>query len=88
MDSSLSPGALRMTGITAARVSFAESSELLRELAELRIDPKQVERTAEALGREISDDERQVIETEPNGAATLYLGMDGNPGTLDGWTPG
>ena len=53
MDSSLSPGALRMTGITAARVSFAESSELLRELAELRIDPKQVERTAEALGRAI-----------------------------------
>ena len=66
-----------MTGITAARVSFAESSELLRELVELRIDPKQVECTAEALGREISDDERQVIETEPNCAATLFLGMDG-----------
>ena len=47
---SLSPGAVRMVGTAAARVSFAESSQLLAELAGLRIDPKRVERAAEALG--------------------------------------
>ena len=75
--SSLSPAALRMTGLTAARVSFAESSELLRELAGLSIDPKLAERSAEALGREIARDERRVVEPEPSDARTLYLGLDG-----------
>ena len=55
---SLSPAALRMTGLAAARVSFAETGALLRELAGL----VRVERQAEALGREIAHDERQVIE--------------------------
>ena len=62
---SLSPAALRMTGLAAARVSFAETGALLRELAGLDLEPKRVERQAEALGREIADDERQVIEPEP-----------------------
>ena len=75
--SSLSPAALRMTGVTAARVSFAEASELLAELAGLDIEPKLVERQAEALGRAIAEDERQVIEPEPSDAHTLYLGLDG-----------
>ena len=74
---SLSPAALRMTGLAAARVSFAETGELLRELAGLDIDAKLAERRAEALGREIADDERQVIEPEPADARTLYLGLDG-----------
>ena len=74
---SLSPAAVRMTGLTAARVSFAETGELLRELAGLDIDPKLAERQAETLGREIADDERQVIEPEPAQARTLYLGLDG-----------
>ena len=51
---SLTPGAVRMVGTAAARVSFAESSQLLAELAGLRIDPKRVERAAEALGGEIA----------------------------------
>ena len=76
-SSSLSPAALRMTGRLAATVSFAESSKLLEELAGLDIEPKLVERQAEALGREIADDERQVIEPEPSQAHTLYLGLDG-----------
>ena len=75
--SSLSPAALRMTGVTAARVSFAEASELLTELAGLDIAPKLVERQAEALGRAIAQDERQVIKPEPSKAHTLYLGLDG-----------
>ena len=74
---SLSPGALRMVGVTAAELSFGKSSTLLRELAGLAVGAKQVERHAEALGCEVADDEREVIEPEPTGAGTLYLGLDG-----------
>lgn len=76
-DTSLSPATTRMVGLTGAMVSFAEGSELLAQLAGVNVDAKQVERTAEALGREIAQDERDVIEPEPSPAATLYLGMDG-----------
>src|SRR5215471_18605992 len=38
---SLTPGVLRMTARAAARVSFAESDELLRALAGVEVDPKQ-----------------------------------------------
>ena len=74
---SLTPGAVRMVGTAAARVSFAESSELLAELGGLRIDPKRVEREAEALGREIGEDECLRVEGELPSAPTMYLGMDG-----------
>jgi len=51
----------------------------LTELAGVAVDAKQVERTAEALGEEIAEDERHC--TEPSDvlplARTLYLGMDG-----------
>jgi len=76
---SLSPAVTRMVGSAAALVSFAESSELLGALAGLPVTAKQVERTAEALGREVTEDERQHV----GGAAateiapTLYLGLDG-----------
>ena len=73
----LSPAALRMTGVAAARVSFAETSALLRELAGLDIDAKTAERRAEALGREIAADELAVVEPEPSDARTLHLGLDG-----------
>ena len=76
-DTFLSPAALRMIGIAAARTSFEGSSALLHELAGLAVAPKTVERHAEALGREIASDERRVIETERCDAATLYLGLDG-----------
>lgn len=76
-DTSLSPAVTRMVGLAAAMVSFAEGSELMQELAGVPVDPKQVERTAEALGREIAQDERGVIEPEPPSAPTMYLGMDG-----------
>ena len=74
---SLTPGAVRMVGTAAARVSFAESSQLLAELAGLRIDPKRVERAAEALGGEIAEDECLRVESEPPSAPTMVLGMDG-----------
>lgn len=76
-DTSLSAAITRMVGLSAAMVSFAESSELMRELAGVPVDPKQVERVAKALGREIADDERSVIKPESPVAPTMYLGMDG-----------
>jgi hypothetical protein len=78
--SSLSPGVLRMVGRVGAMVSFEEGHELLRELAGVEVPTKHVERAAEALGREIAEDEQRVVEppapTESL-APTLYLGMDG-----------
>ena len=76
-DTFLSPAALRMLGIAAARTSFDGSSALLRELAGLTVAPKTVERHAEALGLDIASDECHLIEPEPCGAPTLYLGLDG-----------
>ena len=73
----LSPAALRMIGITAARTSFQGSSPLLRELSGLAVGPKTVERHAEALGREVAGIECRVIEPELCDAPTLYLGLDG-----------
>jgi hypothetical protein len=77
---SLSPGVLRMAGLVGAMVSFEEGHELLRDLAGVDVPTKHVERAAEALGREVAQDEKLVV--EPPGAhealaPTLYLGMDG-----------
>src|SRR6267154_2108106 len=78
-NTSLSPALTRMTGTVGALVSFQEGSELLTELAGVAVDAKQVERTAEALGKQIAEDER--LHAEPLDALalpqTLYLGMDG-----------
>lgn len=68
-----------MVGTVGAMISFQEGGELLTELAGVAVDAKQVERTAEALGKEIAEDER--LHSEPLDALplprTLYLGMDG-----------
>ncbi len=80
VDTSLSPGVLRMVGLVGAMVSFEEGHELLRELANVRVPTTHVERAAEALGREVAEDERRVVEppaTDEPVAPTLYLGMDG-----------
>ena len=66
-----------MTGLAAARASFAETADLLHELAGVNLGAKQAERTAEALGREVAADEREVVAAEPGRAPTMYLGMDG-----------
>lgn len=77
---SLSPGVLRMVGLVGSMVSFEEGHELLHELAGVDVPTKHVERAAEALGRDIAEDEKQVVEppavNEPV-APTLYLGVDG-----------
>jgi len=74
---SLTPGVLRMTGSTAALVSFEESSSLLHELAGVEVSISQVQRAAEALGEEIADDERVCVDRVGEVAPTMYLGMDG-----------
>ena len=75
----LSPALTRMIGVVGAMVSFEEGAELLGELAGVRVNAKQVERTAEALGREIASDERQRLEALAHAPLppTLYLGLDG-----------
>ncbi len=76
---SFSPAVVRMIGTVGAMVSFQEGSDLLTELAGVAVDAKQVERTAEGLGKEIAENER--VHTEPLDAfplpQTLHLGMDG-----------
>lgn len=76
---SLSPGILRMVAAVGARVSFEESSLLLDQLAAVTVDPKQVERHAETLGREVAADEKQdvVPMAQTPLPQTLYLGIDG-----------
>ncbi len=80
VDTSLSPGVLRMVGLVGAMVSFEEGHELLHALGGVDVSTTHVERAAEALGREVAEDERGVVEPptadEPV-APTLYLGMDG-----------
>ncbi|MGD1101635.1 MAG: ISKra4 family transposase, partial [Terriglobia bacterium] len=58
---SLSPAVQRMVGTVGAMVSFQEGSELLRDLAGLPVDAKQVERVAEGLGAEIAEEERRHV---------------------------
>ena len=76
-DTSLSPATTRLVGLAATSVSFAEASEWMGELAGGAVDPKQVKRTAEALGREVAADERERVEPAPTAAATMYMGLDG-----------
>ncbi|MBI4331434.1 MAG: ISKra4 family transposase [Chloroflexi bacterium] len=79
-DGMLTPGVLRMVGMVGAKVSFEEGHELLSELAGVEVSTKHIERAAEALGREVAQDERQVVAPAPapgEVAPTLYLGIDG-----------
>ncbi len=76
---SLSPAVVRMIGKVGAMVSFQEGSQLLEELAGLKINASQVEHNAEGLGEEIAADERrftQPLEQTPL-PPTLYMGLDG-----------
>ena len=66
-----------MVRLAAAEVSFPKASALLEGLAGVQVETKQVERTAEALGREIEADERDVTEPGSCPAPTMYLGLDG-----------
>ena len=75
----LSPAVSRMVARVGAMVSFEEGSQLLKELAGLRIDASQVERGAESLGEEIAADEQHYTDPleETPLPPTLYMGLDG-----------
>ena len=75
--STLTPAVTRMVGAVGAAVAFEEGRQLLEELAAVRLDAKTVERVAEALGRQIAQDEKQSLGEGIPSAPTLYLGMDG-----------
>jgi hypothetical protein len=78
-ETSLSPAVTRMVAAVGAMVSFQEGSQLLNELAGVTVEARQVERSAEALGAEIADDEKhnsEPLEETPL-PGTLYLGVDG-----------
>lgn len=58
---SLSPAVTRMVAAVGAMVSFEEGSQLLAELAGVGVDARQVQRSAEALGAEIADEDRKSV---------------------------
>ncbi len=76
-NDSLSPGVLRMVGVSAAETSFGDASRLIKELGGLDVGTKQVERHAEALGRDIVFDEEQRVESGQCAVKTCYMGIDG-----------
>lgn len=78
-NTSLSPAVTRMVAAAGALVSFEEGSQLLRELAGVPVNAKQVERAAEALGVEIAEDEKLDVTPvcQQPLPSTLYLGVDG-----------
>lgn len=75
---SVSPGVSRMIGMTAALASFEESEALLRNLANVDLSAKEVERKAKTLGEEIAREEQSQLDL-PLGEVppVMYLGVDG-----------
>ena len=73
----LSPGVEKMIGASAAMVSFEESHELLEELANVAVETKEIERTAETLGKDIAKDECSYVPVRGAVQETMYLGLDG-----------
>ena len=66
LQSSATPAVVRMIGVTASRLSFSQSKDLLRELASVNVSVKQIEREAERLGEQIAADELAFVEIQPN----------------------
>jgi hypothetical protein len=77
-----SPGARRMLARAGAHESFAQAAADLRLYAELEVDAKDVERTAEATGRMVADwMARQATQARlappADAPPTLYVSFDG-----------
>lgn len=77
-----SPGARRMMAREGARECFREGAESLEFFANLRVDAKDVERTAESVGRMVGDwmDEQAtaaLLVTPDTAPKTLYVEFDG-----------
>lgn len=78
-DTSLPPAVTRMVAAVGALVSFQEGSQLLAELAGVKVDANHVQRAAEALSVEIAEQEEHEVAAETGLPLppTLYLGLDG-----------
>ena len=74
---SLSDGVKRMVGHTASVLSFKESSLMIENLAALHVSAKQIERASEDLGREIAENEKNIVKDGIPCSRTMYLGIDG-----------
>lgn len=74
---SLSDGVRRMIGHTASVLSFKESSQMIKNLSTLNVTAKQVERASEKLGKEISENEKNIVKDGIPCSKTMYLGIDG-----------
>ncbi|MDE0101413.1 MAG: hypothetical protein OXN89_03455 [Bryobacterales bacterium] len=72
----LSAAVQRMSATAAAMTSFADAASLQEDLTGVRLVPKQVERTAEAIGHELANVPREGQERPP-AAPTMYVGVDG-----------
>ncbi|MDA8146160.1 MAG: ISKra4 family transposase, partial [Thermaerobacter sp.] len=73
----LSPGVARMAALVGATTSFQEGAMLLRELAGLPVDAKQVERTAKRVGTAVAEDEVKHWEQAVPASDVMYAGVDG-----------
>ena len=75
-DTSLSPATTRMVGgWRAGERQLRRGERVDGELAGVAVDPKQVERTAEALGREVAADERERVGPAPGAGADDVPGI-------------
>lgn len=74
---SLSDGVKRMVGHTASILSFKASSLMLENLTTLHVGAKQIERASEDLGREIAENEKNIVVEGIPCSKTMYLGIDG-----------
>ncbi len=73
----LSDGVKRMVGHTASRISFNESSQMIENLSAIHVGAKQIERASEELGREIAEDEKNIVKDGIPCSKTMYIGIDG-----------
>ncbi len=80
-----SPGLRRIMAKTGAEVCFDKARDLISELAAVKVTDKDVERIAEAVGKDIASKEQQSVEAAMNGQttdssespSTLYIATDG-----------
>lgn len=80
-----SPGLRRIMTKTGAEVCFDKARDLIFELASVKVTDKDVERIAEAVGKDITSKEQDLVEEAMNGQtpdisespSTLYIATDG-----------
>jgi hypothetical protein len=82
VGTSLSPGVRRMMGFVGGRGPFGEGQVLLEELAQIKVNVKAVERTAEAIGEEIEEKKQREIKGVMGGTIRFMEGAEEERGTM------